>query len=501
MIDLKVLQTLAKKFTVLYVEDNETLRNNAAKFLQKIFPVVFLAADGVEGLNLFKKHHPSLVITDIMMPNMDGFAMSQEIKNLNPKTEIIIMSAFDDKEKLLSYINLHVFHFVKKPVKLTTLTKVLHEALKSLEYEWNKNIFQAQLKKIFNYQSSMIVMLRDGKPIIANQPFLDFYGISNIQELNKNYSDIGEKFLKFENFLYSSADENWHKILSKDCSKIFNVKMNDKEGNPKHFILKCRKVPEDEGCEIISFDDITELNLLDLYTKKQEKSDPIEKYNKSIYDILKAIQRNNAKLSVHNYYKGLSITNDAELVLVKDSSFVIKTSHMQQRAILADGSCLIVSEALPYDILSTDVKKISFDEQTVELENNRFVSTSPDKRETVRLEPEATHKVALFIHGEKYQGDVSIADISIKAVKLRLGALPAGLHKDDKVVIDMVFTMDRKPININTKASLFRKSEREKSFDLVFMFEDDAQVRETLVKYIAKRQMAIIREFKGLQNA
>lgn len=499
--DLKALQALAKKFTILYVEDNEALRKNATKFLQNFFATVYVAADGIEGLDLFKKHHPSLVITDIKMPQMDGLAMSQEIKQLAPKTKIIIMSAFDDKEKLLASITLQIFRFVKKPVNITTLTKILQEALKSLEHERRENIFQAHLGNIFNYQSSMVVMLKNGEPIMANQPFLDFYGVSNIQELNANYMDIGEKFLKYENFLYSSVDNNWKTIVSNNRSKIFNVKMNDKEHRPRHFILKSQKVPVEEECEIVSFDDITELNLFTLYSEKQKKSDPIEKDNESLNDILKVLQKNNEKLSVHNYYKGLSITNDAELVRVNDDSFVIQTSYVQQRAIQVDKTCLLSSEALPYAILSTDVKKISFDKHTVELENNKFVKTSPNNRETVRLEPEETHKVTLLINDEKFPGNVTIVDISIKAVKLRLDALPAGLHEDDEVVIEMFFTMDKKPLIIKTKASLFRKSEMQESFDLVFMFENQAEVRATLIKYITRRQMAIIREFKGLQNA
>jgi len=501
MSDLKALQKLAQKFTILYVEDNEVLRKNATTFLQKFFPTVYVATDGVEGLDLFKTHRPDLVLTDIKMPHMDGLAMSQEIKHLAPNTKIIIMSAFDDKEKLVASINIQIFRFLKKPVNITLLAEVLKEALESLEHAKNENMFQAHLGNIFNYQSSMIVMLKKGEPIIANQPFLDFYGVSDIKELNESYIDIGVKFLKYENFLYNSADENWHNIVSNDYSKIFNVRMNDREHNPKHFILKCQIVPEDEEYEIISFDDITDLHLLNIYSGTQKKNDSIENDNQSISKVLKVVQRNDAKLSVHNYYKGLSITNEAELVTVKDDSFVIKTSYMQQRAIQADKTCLLSSEAFPYDILSTDVKKISFDRQTVELENNKFVKTSPNNRETVRLEPESTHKVTLFIDKEQFQGNIFIVDISIQAVKLRLDALPAGLHENDEVVIDMVFTVDKKPLVINAIGSFFRKSELQNSFDLVFMFKNEAQVRASLIKYITKRQMAIIREFKGLENA
>ncbi len=84
------------------------------------------------------------------------------------------------------------------------------------------------------------------------------------------------------------------------------------------------------------------------------------------------------------------------------------------------------------------------------------------------------------------------------AVKLALNAFPAGLKKDDEVVIDMVLTMDKKPLILNTKAVMFRKSETRYNFSVVFLFQFAPGQRNKLVQYITQRQMSIIREFKGL---
>ena len=72
MSDMKDLQLAARGISILYVEDNESLRNNAAKLLHKFFKNVYVAVDGKEGLAVFKKHRPSIVITDIKMPHMAG---------------------------------------------------------------------------------------------------------------------------------------------------------------------------------------------------------------------------------------------------------------------------------------------------------------------------------------------------------------------------------------------------------------------------------------------
>ncbi len=57
--DMKKLKEAAKGISILYVEDNEALRKNAAKLFRKFFKNVYVGADGLEGLQLFKKHHPS----------------------------------------------------------------------------------------------------------------------------------------------------------------------------------------------------------------------------------------------------------------------------------------------------------------------------------------------------------------------------------------------------------------------------------------------------------
>ncbi len=48
--------------------------------------------------------------------------------------------------------------------------------------------------------------------------------------------------------------------------------------------------------------------------------------------------------------------------------------------------------------------------------------------------------------GNKFQGDIEIEDISLEAVELKLNALPTGLEKNTKVVIDMVLELDKKPL-------------------------------------------------------
>lgn len=71
-----------KNSTILYIEDDEITRENISSFLQRKCKNFFIACDGKEGLELFEKYTPDIIITDIEMPNLDGLSMDKK----NPKT-------------------------------------------------------------------------------------------------------------------------------------------------------------------------------------------------------------------------------------------------------------------------------------------------------------------------------------------------------------------------------------------------------------------------------
>ena len=498
MNEMKELKTVSKGFSLLYAEDNQALLTNATKLFKKFFDTVYSASNGEEALELFRMNHTSIVITDIKMPKMDGLELARHIKRLSPHTKILVMSAYDEKDFLQECIKIGIFRFLKKPVNVKELTSTLLETIHELQHENHVKMFHMHLQSIFNYQSSMVLMLHGDKPILANKIFLDFFGVSSIEEFQNSFEDIGDSFLPHDGFLSKETTLNPLETLKESDKKLFHVKLKSLEGEMRHFMLKCQLIPEKEGYSIVSFDDITELNLLKIFDEKETKEDIERQDIQEIFDLLDVIQRNSAKVEVHNYYKGLSITNDAVIVDTSDKKLVVKTNYLQEKAIQYEKKTLIVSQALPHPIECSEVLKIGFDNQLVELKSLRLVRTSPITRSTIRVVPDEHQTVSLFLGESQFPGDINIEDISLNAVKLKLNALPAGLEKGSRVNLDIVLEMDKRPLIINTKATLLRKSESKYSFIVVFVFEDSKMSK--LVKYITKRQMAIIREFKGLQN-
>jgi len=101
--------------TVMYVEDDIATQKLIVKILTKYCKKVFVANDGAEGLELYKKMHPNIILSDIVMPNMNGIEMSKKIKELNPKQIISLFTAYNEPEFKEQALNLKIDAYIIKP--------------------------------------------------------------------------------------------------------------------------------------------------------------------------------------------------------------------------------------------------------------------------------------------------------------------------------------------------------------------------------------------------
>ncbi len=124
--------SLLKDMKVLIVEDESTLARLLKDAIGDYFFNVTLAKDGEDGIKKFKSVKPDIIITDIMMPKVDGLEMTIKIKELNDKVPIIVLSAFSDKEKLLKAIEVGITKYFIKPFDPDEVITFLNELAQKL---------------------------------------------------------------------------------------------------------------------------------------------------------------------------------------------------------------------------------------------------------------------------------------------------------------------------------------------------------------------------------
>ena len=88
-----------KQLKILYIEDEDDLRETTYSSLSTIIPNITLASNGKEGLDKFKNGTFDLIITDLAMPIMTGTEMIKEIRKIDKNIEIFVTTAFSNQNK------------------------------------------------------------------------------------------------------------------------------------------------------------------------------------------------------------------------------------------------------------------------------------------------------------------------------------------------------------------------------------------------------------------
>ncbi|MDD2789231.1 MAG: response regulator [Sulfurimonas sp.] len=121
-----------KSLSVLYAEDDETLRNITEKTLQLVVGEVYSVGDGLEALNVYKTQAIDLVILDIYMGDISGIDVAKKIRETNDKVPIVIVSGSIATEDLLAACKLNLIDYIHKPIEFNVLMQVLYMAVDRL---------------------------------------------------------------------------------------------------------------------------------------------------------------------------------------------------------------------------------------------------------------------------------------------------------------------------------------------------------------------------------
>ncbi len=174
--------------SLLYIEDDPTLRNIYKKILEYTVEKVYVASDGLEGLNQFKQYHPDIVLTDVRMPVMDGLDMIMRIREIDKYARIIILSAFGEPQYFTSAIALGVKAYLLKPVESAQLLKAIEEQANDILLDRKVRKEEQKRRLAENEQRKSEAILR----ALANVTAVFFEEGFNSQSVQKVLQLIGE---------------------------------------------------------------------------------------------------------------------------------------------------------------------------------------------------------------------------------------------------------------------------------------------------------------------
>lgn len=161
--------------TLLYVEDDDMVRENFTQILQRYFSTVLVADNGKTALELYETHRPDAALLDISIPHISGLQVAAKIRERDDTTEIIMLTAYADQEKLMQAVNLQLFAYLTKPVQQGQLDITLRNLIKRISkstpltlmhgYSWDddvKGLYYAHKKiRVTNNEQHVLELLCD----------------------------------------------------------------------------------------------------------------------------------------------------------------------------------------------------------------------------------------------------------------------------------------------------------------------------------------------------
>ena len=143
---------------ILIIEDDLDIQEMIRFFLEDQSYQVIMASDGVEGVAVFNREKPDLILLDILLPKMDGYAVCELIRK-ESEVPIIMISALGSEEEQIKGFDLQIDDYIPKPISLPLMIKKIQAVLR--RYERNDCVKLQELKyrnivlSIGNYQVSI----------------------------------------------------------------------------------------------------------------------------------------------------------------------------------------------------------------------------------------------------------------------------------------------------------------------------------------------------------
>ncbi|MFQ5649315.1 MAG: sigma-54-dependent transcriptional regulator [bacterium] len=133
--------------SVLIVDDEVSVRLSLEKALSKAGYLTRTAGSGSEALQLLEKRSVDLVLSDLKMPNGDGFELLREIKRTHPKTEVILLTGYGTIEKAVEAMKEGAYDFITKPFKKAVILSTVERAIERQNLRQENRYLKAQLGK------------------------------------------------------------------------------------------------------------------------------------------------------------------------------------------------------------------------------------------------------------------------------------------------------------------------------------------------------------------
>lgn len=251
------MNELFKEVTLLYVEDDESIRPIFERVLKRKMKKLFVACDGLEGYEMFKEFKPDMILTDIKMPKMNGLEMAKKIRETNQHIPIIILSAHSEGDFFLEAIEIGISGYLVKPIDKEKLFNLLERNAKITLFERNKKEQEELLQNVIDMQASIVFLGNKNKNVLfVNKLFLDFFLHNSDDPMEHIYEEL--KQINNVKLLDINEDIFWIDYIFLHPNEVFKISVSKNETNTE-LLVKTKQVINENDTENVIVITITQL--------------------------------------------------------------------------------------------------------------------------------------------------------------------------------------------------------------------------------------------------
>lgn len=147
--------------TVLVIDDDSMIRDMLSDAMALWGHTVLQAERGQQGLELFERHSPRIVVTDILMPDIDGLEVLREIKVRDPDTEVIVVTGYGDMARATEALRSDASDFIQKPIRMDALSMALQRAEQRLTMRQQLRQYAENMARMVDERTAELALERN----------------------------------------------------------------------------------------------------------------------------------------------------------------------------------------------------------------------------------------------------------------------------------------------------------------------------------------------------
>jgi two-component system response regulator AtoC len=200
---------------ILIIDDDESMLDTLELYLADSDYKIFLANGGAQGINILEQEHPDIVISDVMMPEVNGLDVLMKSKKFDQNINVIMLTAFDDMESTIKAIQLGAYDYLSKPIEQELLKIIIERALESKKL--NERFIDTTSEKTikFKKENSLIGHSPAMKEIFKQ---IGHVSLNRVTVLVQGESGTGKELIS--KIVHYSGITKEHPFIAVNCSAL-----------------------------------------------------------------------------------------------------------------------------------------------------------------------------------------------------------------------------------------------------------------------------------------